>query len=130
MPLYDYVCEAGHRFERVVPLACYNEEQDCECGAAAEKLVSAPRVFSDCIDPIRGADGKMHDSMKSYRHSLTPEGNPQGERYHIVGDDQLPSYSPPKFDKAKRRDDIKRSIADVKYGRVPPPKVVVGDSYD
>lgn len=130
MPLYAYKCGEGHSFERNLPLARYNEPQTCDCGSVATKLITAPRVVSDCIDPIYGADGKMHDSMKSYKHSLTPEGNPQGERYHIVGDDKPPSYSPPKFDKAQRREDIKRAVADVKYGRVPPPKVVVGDSYD
>lgn len=130
MPLYDFKCSEGHRFERVVPLAHFDDEQHCECGAISQRLISRVRVISDSIDPVFGADGKMHDSMASYKHSLTPEGNPQGERYHIVGDDKLPEYKPPKFDKAQRREDIKRAVADVKYGRVPPPKVVVGDSYD
>lgn len=130
MPIYDFHCETGHDFERIVPLSRFDERQTCKCGAWARRKVSAPRVVSDSIDPIHGADGKMHDSMQSYKRSLTPEGNPQGERYFIAGDDPVPEYKPKKFDKKQRRDDIKRSIADVKYGRVAPPKVVIGDKYD
>ena len=127
MPIYEYRCKTGHGFERLIPLARFDERQICDCGAGAQRLVSAPRVVSDRIDPIHGADGKMHDSMQSYKRSLTPDGNPQGERYMIAGDDPIPEYKPQKFDKRQRREDIKRSIADVKYGRVPPPKLVVGD---
>jgi len=34
MPLYDYVCEAGHKFES---LAVPNETKLCSCGADAER---------------------------------------------------------------------------------------------
>ena len=30
MPLFDYFCEAGHRFEKVVPIANRNEPIPCE----------------------------------------------------------------------------------------------------
>lgn len=119
MPLYDFRCLSGHRFERFVPLAQFEAVQDCECGDRAMRQVSAPRVISDYIEPCLGADGKMHDSLASYRHSLTPEGNPQGERYLELGDQSL-THTPPKFDERQRRDDIKAALEDVKNGRVPP----------
>lgn len=72
-----------------------------------------------------GADGKLHDSLASYRHSLTPEGNPKGERYLEMGNEELPAFKPPEFDRKERREAIKAGIADVKAGRVPP--VVTGD---
>lgn len=125
MPLYDLRCEQGHRFERFIPLARIGDQQCCDCGKPAERLVSAPRVISDTIDPIRGADGKMHTSISSYRHSLTPDGNPRGERFTEMGNQELPAFEAPKFDRRERREHIKAGIEDVKNGRVPP--VVTGD---
>lgn len=109
-----------------MPLKLFSEPQSCECGAPAKRLISAPRVVSDCIDPIMGADGKLHDSLASYRHSLTPEGNPKGERFLELGSERLPEFKQPKPDRRKRREAIKAGIQDVKYGRVPP--VVSGDN--
>lgn len=125
MPLYDFRCDNDHRFERFVSLASFGDRQTCECGAGAKRLISAPRVISDTMEPTLGPDGKMHTSLASYRHSCTPEGNPQGERYQELGRDELPAFKAPEFDRKKRRDDIRAGIQDVKEGRVPP--VVVGD---
>lgn len=125
MPLHDYRCSEGHRFERLVPLALLSAQQSCECGAPAQRLLSAPRVQSDTIAPIMGADGKLHTSLSGYRRSLTPSGNPKGERFLEMGNERLPDYAPPPIDRKKRRDAIKAGMADVKAGRVPP--VVTGD---
>lgn len=125
MPLYDFTCKEGHRFERAVPLCDFDASQACDCGADARRLISAPRVRSDVIEPRMGADGKLHDSLASYRHSLSPEGNPKGERYLELGDQELPAFKPPEFDRAQRREAIKAGIADAKAGRIPP--VVTGD---
>lgn len=108
-----------------MPLARFAEVQACHCGEPAQRLVSAPRVVSDAITPIRGADGRMHDSLSSYRHSLTPAGNARGERFHELGNEPLPKYEAPKTDKRAIADAVRAGIADVKAGRVPP--VVTGD---
>ncbi|UIJ43788.1 zinc ribbon domain-containing protein [Sphingomonas cannabina] len=126
MPLYDFACDSGHRFERAVPLARFDEVQACPCGSAAHRLVSAPRVISDYIEPIRGPDGKIHDSMRSYRRSLEPSGNPQGERYIEIGNEELKPQTP-KFDRQQRVDDIKAAIADVKAGKPIPSPVFLED---
>jgi len=124
MPLYDFACGSGHRFERFVPLAQFDDAQTCACGADARRLVSAPLVVSDCIDPRRGADGRMHDSLASYRHSLTPEGNPKGERYFELGrNEELPSKTYD-YDPKQRRDDIRAAMADVRNGNVPQPVIL------
>src|SRR3569833_2779924 len=39
MPLYDYRCERGHRFEAMAPLAA-SDRADCPCGAGAAKVPS------------------------------------------------------------------------------------------
>lgn len=125
MPLYDFLCDGGHRFERAVPLREFHVVQACDCGADACRVITAPRVLSDQIEPRMGADGRLHDSLASYRHSLTPEGNARGERFLELGDQELPAFKPPEFDRKERREAIKAGIADVKAGRVPP--VVTGD---
>ena len=50
-----------------------------------------PMVVRDGIDPVQSmADGRWHDSKSSLYRSYRPEGNPQGEEYHVVGNDQRP----------------------------------------
>jgi putative FmdB family regulatory protein len=39
VPLYDYRCARGHRFEAMAPLGA-SEHADCPCGAAAVKVPS------------------------------------------------------------------------------------------
>lgn len=47
MPLYDFRCEAGHKFERTVRLINYGEPQHCDCGSVAQRLISAPMFSVD-----------------------------------------------------------------------------------
>lgn len=124
MPLYDFTCQDGHRFERFVKLENFGERQDCDCGSVASRIPCAPMVVSDCIEPRYGADGKLHDSLSSYLHSLTPEGNAKGERYFELGSNEsMPEVKPKESTEESRRDSIKKAIADVKAGRVPPQPV-------
>lgn len=124
MPLYDHICERGHRFERFVPLAEYDKPQSCDCGRPATRTISAPRLLRDHIDPCLGMDGKMHDSLSSLRRTYRADGNPQGENYIELGNEELPTVQYD-FDRGKRREAIKRGMADVKAGRIPP--VATGD---
>jgi hypothetical protein len=119
MPLYDHLCAAGHRFDRFVKLDRLGDQQRCECGQVAQRCLSAPRVVSDVIRPIRGMDGRMTDSLSTFRATLDPGGNPQGERYHEVGNETVtrPRLT---FDKHAQMDAIRAGIEDVKNGRVPP----------
>lgn len=124
MPLYDFTCPEGHSFERFVSLAHFDDPQMCECGAGARRKVSAPAVLSDCIEPRLGADGKMHDSLSSYRRTLTPEGNPRGERFYELGASESLPTKTVNFDPKQRRDDIRAALADVKNGNVPQPVIL------
>lgn len=69
--LYEYECERGHVFERVLPLHRYAEPQTCDCGAASHKILSAVRGFVQkdiCYDsPI---DGRPITSMRARRDDL------------------------------------------------------------
>lgn len=86
---------------------------------AARSSFPAPMIRRDSIDPCRGPDGRMHESLSSYRRSLRADGNPQGENYYEIGNEEL-KPDLPKFDQKARRDDIKAAIEDVRNGRVPP----------
>lgn len=87
--------------------------------APARSSFPTPALFKDTIDPCRGMDGKMYDSLSGYRKTLRPDGNPQGERYNEIGNEELKPVTHT-FDRAKRRDDIKAAIEDVRNGRVAP----------
>lgn len=117
MPLYEYVCDAGHGFERIVPLATFNKPQTCDCGASSAKRLAMPRVISDCIEARYGSDGKMHDSKQSWQASLKAAGHVQ----LAPGEEIKPIVKDAKAERRVLRDNIKEAIQDVKYGRVPPP---------
>lgn len=80
---------------------------------------STPSIRRDSIEPCRGMDGRMHDSLSSYRRTLRADGNPQGENYIELGNESLSPVTYD-FDKAARREDIRAALQDVKNGRVPP----------
>lgn len=75
--------------------------------------LACPYFKQDAIAPIRGMDGKMHDTLSSYRKTLLPSGNPRGERYVELGNESLPDFKAPEFDRKKRREDIKRAISEI-----------------
>lgn len=126
MPLYDFRCGNGHVFERMVPLARFAEPQICDCGEDAKRKVSAPFIVTDSIPPTMGADGKMHDSKAAYHRSLMSSGNPKGEAVHVLGAGEKIRPLQNKTDKKKLRDDIARSIAEVKQGRRVTPVAIDG----
>lgn len=82
-----------------------------------------PTIRKDSIDPQWGADGKMYDSLSALRKTYLPENNPKGERFHEIGNEEMPTVTYD-FDKKQRREDIKAAIEDVKNGRVPPVTVL------
>jgi len=86
----------------------------------------APAIMRDSIAPCLGMDGKMHDSLSSYRKTLKADGNPQGETYIELGNESLKPVVH-KFDRKQRRDDIKAAIADVKAGKTFDPPVILKD---
>lgn len=92
----------------------------------ARSSFPAPMIRRDRIDPCLGMDGKMHDSLASYRRSLRADGNPQGENYIELGNESLKPVEHT-FDRGERREDIKAALADVKAGRPIAPPVALGD---
>lgn len=91
----------------------------------ARSSFPAPAIRRDSIAPAMGMDGKMYESLAGLRKTYQPSGNPQGERYHELGNSEAP-VNIPTFDRKQRRDDIRAAISDVKNGNVPPP-AFIGD---
>ena len=58
MPIYEYECKLGHKFDRFLKLSEYQEPQICECGAESRKLISTPMIapqFESYESPIDGS---------------------------------------------------------------------------
>lgn len=90
--------------------------------APARSDFPMPYIVSDSLkEEAWGADGRLHDTRSGYLHSLKPEGNAEGEEYHILSEGEYAKADQPKVDYGARRDQIKEAIKDVEYGRVPPP---------
>jgi putative FmdB family regulatory protein len=67
VPLYDYQCEAGHRYEIRLPFGSPSE-QPCEtCGKPARRLLSAPPIV------FKGSGWYVTDSQRSLRTGVGTE---------------------------------------------------------
>lgn len=74
MPVYEYKCPKGHRFERVLKIANYLEPQTCECGEIGKKLISKPMIapmFEDYQSPI---DGSPITTIRKRNNDLAKSG--------------------------------------------------------
>jgi len=47
MPIYELICDSGHKFDRFIKLANLDAQQICECGVAARRIISAPMFSID-----------------------------------------------------------------------------------
>jgi len=70
MPIYDYLCEDGHAFERFLKLSEYAAAQVCACGAASTKQLSAPVVIADLPGYQSPVDGKWVQGKRARREDL------------------------------------------------------------
>jgi putative FmdB family regulatory protein len=70
MPLYDFKCEKGHTFERMVKLAHFEEAQYCDCHARANRLISAPRFSVDNVEYECPVTGKAIRSKREHEENL------------------------------------------------------------
>ena len=74
MPLYGYKCTCGESFERYLPLARYDEQQLCTCGAVAEKQMFAAKVIPDYEGYTCPVTGKWVEGRKAHRENLKAHG--------------------------------------------------------
>lgn len=58
-----------------------------------EEAWRGPMLISDSIGPVVSqADGKTYDSKSALYRSYTPGGNPQGQRYEVIGEQQAKPF--------------------------------------
>ncbi len=74
MPLYDFQCESGHKFERHVKLADFDTVQHCDCHAPAKRLISAPLFTVDHTGYDCPVTGKWVGSKAEHRDNLKKTG--------------------------------------------------------
>lgn len=77
MPVYEYRCQKGHKFDRYLSMADYREPQTCDCGAEAKKIFSRPMLNLD-MQPwdryISPATGEVITSYKERNEDMKKSG--------------------------------------------------------
>lgn len=74
MPVYEYQCGCGKRFDKFLRLADYQSEVTCECGAVATKVLSAPAVIGDYPGYECPVSGKWVEGRKAHEENLKRTG--------------------------------------------------------
>lgn len=74
MPLYDFRCEAGHKFDRLLKIAQRADPQQCACGAFATRLISRPRIHVEHVEYDCPITGKMITSKQAHEENLKVHG--------------------------------------------------------
>ena len=74
MPLYDFSCQCGSRFERFVALANFSDPQHCTCGLPARRVISAPMFSVDATDYTCPITGDYVGSKHQHRENLAKHG--------------------------------------------------------
>ena len=74
MPMYQFRCTAGHVFDRLVPLAQFDEPQSCSCGAAASRQIVAPAIRTDYAGYTCPVSGKWIEGRAAHRENLARTG--------------------------------------------------------
>ena len=74
MPLYEYECERGHRFERIVKFSDPPLEVCPECGAVVHKLMSSPAI------QFKGSGFYITDYAQKGKSESSGEGGGSSEK--------------------------------------------------
>lgn len=75
MPTYVYRCPENHQFERILPLARFNEVQYCPiCQATASRVIVAPAVLGDYPGYQCPVSGQWIEGRKAHNENLARTG--------------------------------------------------------
>lgn len=74
MPIYEFLCQSGHKFDRVLRLAEYDTPQTCECGETATRLISTPMFAVDIPAYQSPVTGRWINSRAERREDLKRTG--------------------------------------------------------
>jgi hypothetical protein len=68
--IYQYRCDHGHEFERVLPVEQYKDPQTCECGAGTTKILVPVQGYVDNFQAFRDASGSVIQSRREWNNHL------------------------------------------------------------
>lgn len=74
MPLYDFQCAEGHKFEKFVALKDFEDPVFCGCNAPAQRLISAPMFSVDQVGYTCPVTGEWIGSKREHRENLAKHG--------------------------------------------------------
>lgn len=74
MPIYEYKCSCGKRFDRWLRLVDYAKPQRCECGEVAVKQLSSPAVRGDYAGYSCPVTGKWIEGRRAHEENLARQG--------------------------------------------------------
>lgn len=74
MPLYDFNCSEGHKFERMVRLADFEVLQHCTCGAPSTRAISLPMFRVENVGYDCPVTGKWIGSKQAHSENLKAQG--------------------------------------------------------
>lgn len=81
MPLYEYECECGRKFEAIKSIAD-RHNTICKCGRIAKLKISAwGRVIFAGFDTVVGCDGTVLSKKQSTEQTPTQPEKVHGGRY-------------------------------------------------
>jgi putative FmdB family regulatory protein len=77
MPIYEYLCEEGHSFDRFLKMDDYQEPQTCDCGAKSKKIIKPTMLNCDMQNWDRyesPCSGKLITSYKEREADMKEHG--------------------------------------------------------
>ena len=74
MPLYDFKCLDGHKFERMVPLAEFDNSQFCACGNPATRVINPIRFSVENVGYDCPITGEWIGSKRQHENNLAKHG--------------------------------------------------------
>lgn len=77
MPIYEFLCTKGHKFDRFLKLSDYEQPQICKCGEQSIKQLSTPAFSIDATNFTAyqsPASGKWITSKKERRDDMKETG--------------------------------------------------------
>lgn len=70
VPLYDFECLKGHRFERMIPLREFEALVYCDCQTLAKRLISTPMFSVEQVGYDCPVTGRWIGSKREHRENL------------------------------------------------------------
>lgn len=70
MPLYEILCDAGHKFEAMIPLADFDLPLTCACQSPARRLISRPMIAVESVSYECPITGDYIGSKRDHENNL------------------------------------------------------------